>query len=94
MIPALLLSLDELVYGRAASRCLHLCIGELLKVPGLTEGCGTGTPKFLRAMTDNGPDAGIIEMSLPDQPRGSQLRYRLTDTGRAWKAAHRERDQR
>lgn len=27
---------------------------------------------------------GVIEMTLPDKPRGSNLRYRLTALGRLW----------
>jgi ATP-dependent DNA helicase RecG len=28
--------------------------------------------------------AGLIEMTLPDKPRSSKQRYRLTATGRQW----------
>ena len=29
-------------------------------------------------------DAGLIEMTIPDRPRSSKQRYRLTDAGRGW----------
>ena len=29
-------------------------------------------------------DAGLIEMTVPDKPRSSKQRYRLTDRGRRW----------
>lgn len=32
--------------------------------------------------------AGLIEMTIPDKPRSSKQRYRLTDKGRLWLAQH------
>ena len=34
-------------------------------------------------------DAGLVEMTLPDKPRSSKQRYRLTEKGRLWLEAHR-----
>jgi len=31
-------------------------------------------------------DAGLLEMTIPDKPRSSKQRYRLTDLGRRWQA--------
>ena len=33
-------------------------------------------------------ESGLIEMTIPDKPRSSKQRYRLTAAGRAWKGAH------
>ena len=34
-------------------------------------------------------EAGLVAMTLPDKPRSSKQRYRLTDKGRQWLQAHR-----
>jgi hypothetical protein len=31
---------------------------------------------------------GLIEMTIPDKPRSSNQRYRLTDQGRQWLSQH------
>ena len=33
-------------------------------------------------------DAGFIEMTVPDKPRSTKQRYRLTDEGRRWLRRH------
>jgi ATP-dependent DNA helicase RecG len=33
-------------------------------------------------------DLGVIEMTLPDKPRSSNQRYRLTALGRQWLTTH------
>ena len=30
---------------------------------------------------------GLLEMTIPDKPRSSRQKYRLTDKGRAWLAS-------
>jgi len=35
--------------------------------------------------------AGLITMTIPDRPRSSRQRYRLTETGRAYLVTSRER---
>lgn len=36
-------------------------------------------------------EEGLIEMTIPDKPRSSRQRYRLTAKGNAWLAAHLKR---
>jgi len=33
-------------------------------------------------------EQGLIEMTIPDKPRSSKQRYRLTDKGRRWLSQH------
>jgi ATP-dependent DNA helicase RecG len=33
-------------------------------------------------------EASLIEMTIPDKPRSSKQRYRLTDSGRHWLSQH------
>lgn len=37
-------------------------------------------------------EAGLVQMTLPDKPRSSNQRYRLTAAGRLWLVKHRARD--
>ena len=39
---------------------------------------------FTEAYLKPALDAGLIEMTIPDKPRSSKQRYRLTDKGRQW----------
>ncbi len=165
--------LDQLRIGRAAPRRYrNRRIGEFLKELDLSEGRGTGIPKILRAMRDNGSpppefdfdedhsyfmvrlpvhpevsapsaatsggatqqvtpqvapqvqrlvrvidgeptskelqaaldladrehfrssylvpaiEAGLVNMTIPDKPRSSKQRYRLTELGRRWLDEH------
>lgn len=42
-------------------------------------------PGFLYAYLRPAVDAGLVEMTLPDKPKSSKQRYRLTASGVAWK---------
>ncbi|MFH1463672.1 MAG: Fic family protein, partial [Pseudomonadota bacterium] len=44
-------------------------------------------PSFLYTYLQPALEAGLVVMTLPDKPRSSKQRYRLTAAGRAWKAA-------
>jgi len=33
-------------------------------------------------------DAGLVEMTIPDKPQGSQQKYRITEAGRALLEQH------
>ena len=39
---------------------------------------------FMNAYVNPALSAGLIEMTVPDKPRSSKQRYRLTDKGRRW----------
>ena len=42
------------------------------------------TPHFRQAFLLPALEAGLIEMTLPDKPRSSNQRYRLTQLGQRW----------
>ena len=42
------------------------------------------TTEYLRPAMDQ----GLVEMTIPDKPRSSKQRYRLTDEGRRWLSQH------
>ena len=44
--------------------------------------------KFRRQVLNPLIAAGLIEMTIPDKPRSSLQRYRLTDKGRRWLSQH------
>ena len=46
------------------------------------------TPHFRQAFLLPALEAGLIEMTLPDKPRSSNQRYRLTQLGQRWLDAH------
>jgi ATP-dependent DNA helicase RecG len=57
---------------------------ELLQILGLRHG-----PHFRAAYLAPAMAAGLIEMTIPDNPNSPLQRYRLTEKGRAWVAQHR-----
>lgn len=65
-----------------------------IKTEDFEAGRSTGVPKILKAMAANGSPAprfetdDVIEMTLPDKPRSSNQRYRLTRLGQRWLDAH------
>jgi predicted transcriptional regulator len=40
--------------------------------------------KFRHQVLNSLIEGGLIEMTVPDKPRSSKQRYRLTDKGRRW----------
>ena len=46
------------------------------------------TPHFRQAFLLPALEAGLIEMTLPDKPRSSKQRYRLTPQGQRWLDTH------
>ena len=48
----------------------------------------TDRTKFRHQVLSPLLEAGLIEMTIPDKPRSSKQRYRLTDAGRAWLSQH------
>ena len=46
------------------------------------------TPHFQQAVLLPALEAGLIEMTLPDKPRSSKQRYRLTPQGQRWINTH------
>ena len=46
------------------------------------------TPHFRQAYLQPAMGAGLLEMTLPDQPNSRLQRYRLTALGQRWLRAH------
>jgi ATP-dependent DNA helicase RecG len=53
-------------------------ISELMAIAGRTN-----RTKFRNQVLKPLIDAGLIEMTIPDKPRSSKQRYRLTEKGKA-----------
>jgi len=69
--------------SRDQAEILHKClydseIGELMAIAGRTN-----RTKFRDQVLNPLIDAGLIEMTIPDKPRSSKQRYRITPAGRA-----------
>jgi ATP-dependent DNA helicase RecG len=63
-------------------RLLAVLEGELLR-DELQERLGIADRKYLRLeFLVPAMEAGLVEMTIPDKPRSSKQRYRLTDLGR------------
>lgn len=76
----------EHVTGEVA-RLLRALDGELCRVE-LQERVGIRHEDHFRdAYLVPALQAGLVEMTVPDRPRSSTQRYRLTAAGRAWRAA-------
>jgi len=61
---------------------LHKClintgITELMKITGKTD-----RTKFRNQVLNPLIEAGLLEMTVPDKPRSSKQKYRLTEKGR------------
>jgi len=41
-------------------------------------------PTFLYSYLQSALNAGLVEMTIPDKPRSSKQKYRLTDKGKEW----------
>ena len=41
-------------------------------------------PTFLYSYLQPALNAGLVEMTIPDKPRSSKQKYRLTDKGKEW----------
>jgi hypothetical protein len=67
---------------------LQVCNGELGRdelqdCVGITDRKHFRTEYLRPAM-----DQGLVEMTIPDKPRSSNQRYRLTDEGQRWLSRH------
>ncbi|MEI6386493.1 MAG: RNA-binding domain-containing protein [Spirochaetota bacterium] len=58
---------------------------ELMELLGLQH-----RPSFLYDYLQPAIDAGFVAMTLPDKPRSSKQRYRITEDGRRWLTRHEE----
>jgi hypothetical protein len=68
-------------------RLLAVLEGEHLR-DELQERLGIADRKYFRLdFLVPAMEAGLVEMTIPDKPRSSKQRYRLTDLGRRWQAA-------
>lgn len=47
-----------------------------------------GQGNFRKLYLEPALEAGLIEMTIPDKPKSSRQRYRLTAKGRAWVTAN------
>jgi len=63
---------------------LRLCVTERSMVELLAVAGRTNRTKFREQVIKPLLDAGFIEMTVPEKPRSSKQRYRLTALGRAW----------
>ena len=43
-----------------------------------------GRRHFSKGYLHPAPDSALIEMTIPDKPRSSKQKYRLTDKGEKW----------
>jgi Fic family protein len=69
-------------------RLLSVLTGEMPRQQ-LKEGLGLKDDEhFRKAYLLPALEAGLIEMTIPDKPRSSKQKYRLTDKGRQWLAEH------
>ncbi len=41
-------------------------------------------PTFLYSYLQPALNVGLVEMTIPDKPRSSKQKYRLTDKGKEW----------
>ena len=70
-------------YPPQVERLLRICTGEMLREE-LQERMGMADRKYFRTdILRPALDAGLIEMTIPNKPRSSKQKYRLTDKGRA-----------
>ncbi len=69
-------------------RLLIACTGELSRT-ALQEALGLShRDNFTAAYLKPSLAAGLVEMTIPDKPRSSKQKYRLTDKGRRWLDEH------
>jgi ATP-dependent DNA helicase RecG len=79
----------KLALSRHQVRILEKCIEEtaLLELMAITG--RSDRTKFRQQVLDPLLTDGLIEMTVPDKPRSSLQKYRLTDKGRTWLAGER-----
>jgi ATP-dependent DNA helicase RecG len=69
-------------------KLLAVCEGELNR-EDLQARMGLGDREYFRTeYLRPALDQGLIEMTIPDKPRSSKQKYRLTDKGRRWLSRH------
>lgn len=69
-------------------RVLRVLVGEMSRQE-LREGLALKNDEhFRKAYLLPALGSGLVEMTLPDTPRSSKQRYRLTAIGRRWLEAH------
>lgn len=73
-------------------RLLRAVVGEMSRVQIQAALGLKGEEHFRRAYLQPALASGLVEMTLPDKPRSSKQRYRLTGSGRRWLQAHSDSD--
>ena len=81
----------KLVLSRHQVNILHDCyesskLVDLMAVTGRSD-----RTKFRHQVLNPLLDAGLVEMTIPDKPRSSKQKYRLTDKGKEWVIQNQEK---
>ena len=78
----------KLALSRHQVEILEMCRNERRLITLMAITARTDRTKFRNQVLKPLFDAAFIEMTLPEKPRSSKQRYRLTPKGKAWMKKH------